>query len=220
MPLDGSARTVLNGALRSRFQVLISKTVAAPEPDSLVMADFGSSGSGDGSNSNGGTGWDGTDAESDRDDSGRSTFTDVDVDGSGSGDGRPPKTDFDNNKKKTGKHFGALIDSRAQKPIRQPIQVEAAVIFNRPLEMVRTRPALPTEFHDPLPMQPSVIQRLTCPLSFVQFPTTLNWSLEWTVPLRVLQSPIRADPAESCPASWSRCCCLRSRCGVPDFGVD
>ncbi len=87
--------------------------MAAPEPDSLVMADFGSSGSGDGSNSNGGTGWDGTDAESDRDDSGRSTFTDVDVDGSGSGDGHAPKTDFDNNKKKTGKHLGALIDSRA-----------------------------------------------------------------------------------------------------------
>ncbi len=73
---------------------MISKTVAAPEPDSLVMADFGS-GSGDGAggagNGNGagtGRGWDGTDSEPDDDGTGSEHgFSDGDLDGSGSGQG-------------------------------------------------------------------------------------------------------------------------------------
>lgn len=85
----------LSDRLRHVRQVLISKTVAAPEPDSLMMEDFGS-GSGDGAaGSNGGgagTGmgghgrsdWDGTDSEPDDDGHG---FPGGDLDGSGSGQG-------------------------------------------------------------------------------------------------------------------------------------
>ncbi|KAI9552903.1 hypothetical protein GHT06_020787 [Daphnia sinensis] len=85
----------LSDRLRHVRQVLISKTVAAPEPDSLMMEDFGS-GSGDGASNGGsaGTGmgghgrsdWDGTDSEPDDDGIGHG-FPGGDMDGSGSGQG-------------------------------------------------------------------------------------------------------------------------------------
>ncbi|XP_057381105.1 glypican-5-like [Daphnia carinata] len=87
----------LSDRLRHVRQVLISKTVAAPEPDSLMMEDFGS-GSGDGAGgSNGGSAgtgmgghgrsdWDGIDSEPD-DDGIVQGFPGGDLDGSGSGQG-------------------------------------------------------------------------------------------------------------------------------------
>lgn len=81
--------------------------VAVPEPDSLVMADFGS-GSGDGAGGPGngaGTGrseWGGTDSEPDDDSTGGNQgFPDGDLDGSGSGQGPNSGADFEDKPTKT-----------------------------------------------------------------------------------------------------------------------
>lgn len=118
----------------SFLQVLISKTVAAPEPDSLVMADFGS-GSGDGGNgvSTGRSGnWDG-DSEPDEDGVAGPghTFTDVDMEGSGSGQG--PTDDWGNSrsnkpdgrgssKKPGGKHGAPLFVWQDSPTISMPFR--------------------------------------------------------------------------------------------------